>query len=116
MATPGLLGSVFLLIFGFLWCREVVLRFESDLEVLKKSGDRRQKAVVILLWGATVIIITNRESDDLLHTLIWLRQTGFSPTLVLVNPQRSRQLTAQLEFPTYEIWVERDIEVWLPSL
>ena len=75
----------------------------------------RQQAVH-LTWGATLIIITNQESEPLLHTLLWLKQSGFSPTLLLISPVRKRHLTNRLQFPIYEIWGEQDIELWSQSL
>ncbi len=78
--------------------------------------DHLRQQVIHLTWGATIIIITNKESDPLLHTLLWLRQSGFNPTLVLVGAKKARQLTAQVEFPTFEVWIEEDIGRWRPSL
>ncbi len=76
-----------------------------------------RRRVVHLTWGATVILITNQESEPLLHTLLWLKRTGFNPTMVFVRPARARQLTTQLEeIPTFEVWGERDVEIWSPSL
>ena len=74
-----------------------------------------RQQVIQLTWGATVIIITNQESEPLLHTLLWLKRTGFNPTLVFVRPAKAHQLTAQLEIPTFEVWGEKDIERWSPN-
>ena len=75
-----------------------------------------RQEVVHLTWGATVIIITSQESEPLLHTLLWLRQTGYNPTLVLVGPKESGQTAVQLEFPTFKVWSEEDISVWSPTI
>ena len=78
--------------------------------------DYVRQQVVRLTWGATIIIITNQESDHLVHTALWLRQSGFSPVLVFVGAKKRRHLTTQFEFPTFEVWVEEDIATWTPSL
>jgi uncharacterized protein (DUF58 family) len=72
-------------------------------------GHVRQQAVH-LSWGATIILITNQDSEPLLHTLLWLKHTGFNPALILVRPERARQFTTQLQFPIFEIWDDRELE------
>ena len=42
-----------------------------------------------LAWGATVVVITGRASDDLHAALLDLRRGGFAPTLLLVGPDRA---------------------------
>lgn len=89
---------------------ELLARIQS-VENTDFLGRVRQEALH-LTWGATIIIITNQESEALLHTLLGLRQSGFNPSLVLVSNRRTRQFTPQFNFPVFEIWNEKDIELW----
>jgi hypothetical protein len=75
---------------------------------------RRQS--VHLSWGATVSVITGRESEVLFDTLVYLRRAGFAVMLILVQPGRP---TAQLKkwadllsVPIHRVWHERDLETW----
>jgi uncharacterized protein (DUF58 family) len=72
----------------------------------------RQQAIR-LSWGATIVIITNQESKSLVNTLLWLKQTGFSPSLVLVGQYTRPDLTARLNIPIFQVWNTKDIEAWL---
>jgi uncharacterized protein (DUF58 family) len=87
---------------------EVLARIQSVGEADFLGYVRRQ--AVHLSWGATIILITNQDSEPLLHTLLWLKQTGFYPALILVRPERARRFTTQLQFPIYELWDERELE------
>ena len=78
-------------------------------------GSLRQEAVR-LTWGATLIIITNRESEPLIQTLLWLQHTGFNPSVVLVGPKRPRQFITTRQIPIFEVWQDKDISTWSPRL
>jgi uncharacterized protein (DUF58 family) len=96
----------------------------SLLEVLARvritSGapfmDLLRRESVNLSWGATLTVITGRESEALFDTLVYLRRAGFAVALILVQPAR---LSAQLQkrghllgVPIHRIWRERDLEGW----
>jgi uncharacterized protein (DUF58 family) len=96
----------------------------SLLEVLARvritSGvpfvDLLRRESVNLSWGATLTVITGRESEALFDTLVYLRRAGFAVALILVQPAR---LSAELQkrgnllgVPIHRIWRERDLEGW----
>jgi uncharacterized protein (DUF58 family) len=77
--------------------------------------DHLRQQSVHLSWGSTIVVITNQDSETLIHTLLWLKQTGYNPTLILVRPQRKLALTTEAVVPTFNVWDEKDIEAWSPT-
>lgn len=81
--------------------------------------DQLRRETVHLPWGTTLIIITSHIAGPLPETLLFLKRSGFHPTLVLVNPPRSRMAGPGkmqiLNVPTFYIQSERDIEAWTAS-
>ena len=71
-----------------------------------------QRELVHLSWGATLVIIANQPSEPLLQVLQGARQSGLKPVLVLVRGNRVDPAIVQLAFPVYDIWEEKDIEIW----
>lgn len=75
---------------------------------------RRESARVS--WGATLLVITGRETEELFETLMYLRRAGFAVTLVLVGPGRPsaelRQRAELLSVPVHRVWRERDLKSW----
>jgi uncharacterized protein (DUF58 family) len=81
-----------------------------------------RKQAVKLAWGTLAVVITSHLTEDLLQTLLLLRQTGFQVVLMLIDPPHSRlckpgaayrQTAAQeLGIPTYRTTSERDIGAW----
>ncbi|MDP9382929.1 MAG: DUF58 domain-containing protein [Chloroflexota bacterium] len=71
---------------------------------------------VRLSWGATIVVITGRESEELYDTLVFLRRGGFSITVVLVHPQpASIALQGRLEslgVAVHRVRTERELETW----
>lgn len=69
-----------------------------------------------LAWGATVVVITGRESPALLDTLVYLKRAGFAVALILVRAHRpSTDLQAGANLigaPIYPVWAETDLEAW----
>ena len=93
---------------------EVLARVQTTSEAPFVDLLRRQS--VHLSWGATVSVITGRESEVLFDTLVYLRRAGFAVMLILVQPGRP---TAQLKkwadllsVPIHRVWHERDLETW----
>lgn len=78
----------------------------------------RQDAVH-LSWGTTIILITSHETGDIVETALFLKQSGFQVTLVLVEPTRLRRQTRETPLPkpgiaTFRIKQAKDIEAWTP--
>ena len=67
-----------------------------------------------LSWGATITIITGRETTSLLDVLFYLRRAGYAIALILVQPgtpsQGLRDRSERLSVPIYRVWQEQDIE------
>ena len=83
-----------------------------------------------LSWGTTIIVITGRESEALLESLLYLKQQGFAVALLLVMPpptepptvigttvahtveataERSRN--AVIGLPAFRVWREEELEL-----
>jgi hypothetical protein len=81
----------------------------SFAELLRRAG-------VDLAWGATLTVITGRESEALFDTLLNLRRAGFAVALILVQPGRPsaelRKRSDLLNLPVHRVWRERDLETW----
>ena len=75
-----------------------------------------QRASTRLSWGATVSVITGRESTELFDNLVYLRRSGFTVALILVQPALpSAELKRQTELlgvPIHRVWKESDLEAW----
>ena len=96
----------------------------SLLEVLARAQitegasfvDLLRRESVNLPWGATLAVITGRESAPLFDTLVYLRRAGFAVTLILVrSPLPSAELEKRadlLRVPIHRVWHEHDVEVW----
>jgi uncharacterized protein (DUF58 family) len=93
---------------------EVLARVQVASEAPFADLLRRQS--VNLAWGATLSVITGRESDELLDTLVYLKRAGFAVALILIQPGRPRaDLHAQaslLGVPIHRIWHDHDLEAW----
>jgi uncharacterized protein (DUF58 family) len=78
--------------------------------------DLLRRESVNLSWGATLAVITGRESEALFDTLVYLRRAGFAVALILIQPARpSAELQKRgdmLGVPIHRIWRERDLEAW----
>ncbi len=71
---------------------------------------------VNLSWGATLLVITGRESEPLFDTLVYLRRAGFAVALILVRSGRPsselQERAGLLSVPIHRVWHERDLETW----
>ncbi|MGH2524767.1 MAG: DUF58 domain-containing protein, partial [Anaerolineales bacterium] len=78
-------------------------------ELLRRTSTR-------LAWGATLAVITGRESAELFEALAYLRRAGFAVALIVVQPGRPslelRQRAGLLHLPVHHVWRERDLEGW----
>jgi uncharacterized protein (DUF58 family) len=71
---------------------------------------------VRLSWGATLLVITGRESAALIETLLYLRRAAFKVSLLLVQPgaptDELQRQAAQLALPVHRVWRSQDLEAW----
>ncbi len=78
--------------------------------------DLLSRKSLALPWGSTVVIVTSREVEGLLDTLLALRRRGLAVILVLTCPDRGFDLTAQradrIGVRTLRLWYERDLDIW----
>ncbi|MGH2457990.1 MAG: DUF58 domain-containing protein [Chloroflexota bacterium] len=71
-----------------------------------------------LPWGATLVIVTPRETEELLETTLPLLRSGFNVVLIYVdypNPEVyevAHQRAALLGMRAYRVWREEDVDVW----
>ena len=71
---------------------------------------------VNLPWGATLTVITGRESQALFDTLVYLKRAGFAVALILVQPApppTGMPQRADLPgVPVHRVWTEQELEAW----
>lgn len=69
-----------------------------------------------LTWGGTAILVTPDADDALFERLLLLKRSGHHLVLVVTDPQRSflgiQQRARQVGIRAYQIWRERDLDVW----
>jgi uncharacterized protein (DUF58 family) len=69
-----------------------------------------------LPWGSTVVVITSREVEGLMDTLLVLRRRGLLVILMLTSPDQDFALTAQradqIGIQAHRIWSEGALDVW----
>lgn len=79
-------------------------------------ADLLRRESVNLSWGATLVIISGQESEDLFDTLIYLRRSGMTVALILIQPSRpSDELQKRadlLNIPIHRLWRDKDLEAW----
>lgn len=69
-----------------------------------------------LSWGATIVVITGRETAELYEALLSLRRGGYSVAVVLVHPPVTppelRGRAEALGIRVHRIRIEQDLEAW----
>ncbi len=69
-----------------------------------------------LPWGSTVVVVTSREVEGLLDTLLALRRRGLLVLLVTTMPDREFPETArradQVGIEARQVWTEQEMDVW----
>jgi len=71
-----------------------------------------------LPWGATLVVVTPRETPELLETIMPLRRAGFNVVLVYVDYpnalvwEPAQRHAATLGLTAYRIWRDDDVEIW----
>ncbi|MBI2941154.1 MAG: DUF58 domain-containing protein [Chloroflexi bacterium] len=69
-------------------------------------------------WGATLIVVTAQETEELLRALIALQRSGFPVTVVYddypsqFSFERAERRAAGLGIRCYRVWKEEDLNVW----
>lgn len=77
-----------------------------------------RQAALRFPWGATLVVIAPRETDELLETLLSLKRSGFSVTIVYVDYpshfsfERAERRASGLGMRCYRVWKEEDFDVW----
>lgn len=75
-----------------------------------------RRASLSLSWGSTLVVVTGREDETLMPTLVHLRRRGFLAVLMLVDPdadfKRTKPRAQQIGVPAYHIFREQDLDVW----
>lgn len=70
---------------------------------------------VRLSWGATIVLITGRETPELYDSLLYLRRQGFAVALVLIMPappdDAIKARAAGLGLPVYRVWREQELDL-----
>ncbi len=71
-----------------------------------------------LPWGATLIVITPRETEELLDSALILQRSGFNVVFVYVDYpspevyEVAHQRALKLGFQAYRVWREEDVDIW----
>ncbi len=98
-------------------CLDLLARIQvaDGPETLPFSALMRQ-AGMGLSWGSTLVIVTSKEDEALMPTLIHLRRRGYLAVLVLVDPgahfDPTKARAQQIGVPAYRIVREQDLDVW----
>jgi uncharacterized protein (DUF58 family) len=75
-----------------------------------------QRASVNSTWGATLVVITGRESEALFDTLVSLQRAGFAVALILIQPghppDELKKQADLVHMPIHRVWREWDLETW----
>ena len=69
-----------------------------------------------LPWGSTVVIVSSRENEGLMDTLLALRRRGLVIILALTSQYRgfraTSQRASQIGIHTIRLWSEQDLDIW----
>ena len=69
-----------------------------------------------LTWGGTGIIISAHADEALFDSMLLLRRSGFHLVLILLDPKEPfrgiRERAHQVGIRAYQVWEERDLDVW----
>ena len=98
-------------------CLDLLARIQaSNADGMLPFAALMRQASLGLSWGSTLVIVTGKEDEALMPTLIHLRRRGFWAALVLVDPgvhfDRTKARAQQIGVPAYRIVRERDLDVW----
>jgi len=69
-----------------------------------------------LTWGGTGIVICAHADDQLFDNMLLLKRSGFHLVLVVLDPKEPfrgiRERALQAGIRAYQVWEERDLDVW----
>jgi len=84
-----------------------------DVAAVIPFAELLRRESVRLSWGATLVVITGRESEPLFDTLVYLRRAGFAVALILIQPGRPsaglRQRADLMGVAVHRVWREGDL-------
>jgi uncharacterized protein (DUF58 family) len=76
-------------------------------------ADLLRRERVNLSWGATLVVVTGRETEELYDSVVSLRRAGFAVALILVQPAAPsaelKQRAELLGVQVHRVWRERDL-------
>jgi len=79
-------------------------------------ADVLRRESVNLSWGATLTVITGRESEALFDMLVYLQRAGFAVALIIVQPAHPSAALQEradlLGVPVHRVWAEQELEAW----
>jgi hypothetical protein len=69
-----------------------------------------RSAAVHLPWGATIVVVSGSADAELLKTMLLLKRSGFSVSLILVQPDHGALTGGAARIPVQTVWNESDVE------
>jgi len=98
-------------------CLDLLARVQTaHADKMSSFAELMRQASLGLAWGSTLIVVTSKEDQALMPTLIHLRRRGFLAVLVLVDRDadlnRTKARGQQFGVPVYRIVREQDLDVW----
>lgn len=88
---------------------------QADKDAAQPFAEYLRQQSMRLSWGSTIVVVTGEEQNNLIDTLIYIRQQGLAIALILIMPppvsSEIQQRMAMLELPVYRIWREEELEV-----
>lgn len=84
-----------------------------DVAPVAPIADLLRRERVNLSWGATLVVVTGRETEELFDSVVSLRRAGFAVALILVQPAAPsaelKQRAELLGVQVHRVWRERDL-------
>ncbi|MGI6380019.1 MAG: DUF58 domain-containing protein [Anaerolineae bacterium] len=79
-------------------------------------GDLLQQASMHLSWGGTAVVITAHADEELFSQLLMMKRNGFHIVLIVTDAREPfaavRERARAVGIVAYEVWQERDLDVW----
>ena len=78
--------------------------------------DLVREANLHLTWGGTGIVLSAHAGDDLFDVMLRMKRSGFHVVLIVLDPRtpfaRIRNRASEVGIRAYQVWEERDLDVW----
>jgi len=75
-----------------------------------------QQARLHLSWGGTAVVITSHADQELSSALLMMKRSGFHVVLIVTDAREPfalvRERARGVGIIAYEVWQERDLDVW----